>query len=168
MTRGQIPGAKEVVELQKKRLVGNIANLMSDEKLEKFETLASSLLELGDPKIVLAAMLKDAHSDKFEEKSYNINEESPRMAPNGEQRIFIAKGKLDGLNPGSLIKFLETETGMKIGDVGKIDVLEKFSYMNLQQADADAIMAHFKALNPSQPLVVQAKARNSDGGGRSG
>lgn len=160
MTRGQIPGAKQVVELQKKRLVGNIANLMSDEKISEFETLATSLLELGDPKTVLAAMLKNAHADKFEEKSYNINESSPQQAPNGEQRIFIAKGKLDGLNPGSLIKFLENETGMKIGDVGKIDVLEKFSYMNLQQADADAIMAHFKSLNPTQPLVVQAKARN--------
>ena len=57
---------------------------------------------------------------------------------------------------------------MKIGDVGKIDVLEKFSYMNLQQADADVIMAHFKNLNPTQPLVVQAKARNSDGGGSRG
>lgn len=168
MTRGTIPGAKEVVELQKKRLVGNIANLMSDEKLEKFETLAATLLELGDPKLVLAAMLKDAHAEKFEEKSYNINEEAPRQAPNGEQRVFIAKWKLDGLNPGSLIKFLENETGMKIGDVGKIDVLEKFSYMNLGQEDADAIMAHFKNLNPTQPLVVQAKARNSDGWGRSG
>jgi len=168
MTRWTIPGAKEVVELQKKRLVGNIANLMSDEKLADFETLASLLLDLGDPKTVLAAMLKDAHADKFEEKSYNINEPAPRWAPNGEQRVFIAKGKLDGLNPWSLIKFLENETGMKIWDVGKIDVLEKFSYMNLQQADADAIMAHFKNLNPSQPLVVQAKVRSSDGGGRSG
>lgn len=169
MTKGQIPGAKEVVELQKKRLVGNIANLMSDDKISEFETLATSLLELGDPKTVLAAMLKDAHADKFEEKSYNINEESSSRSsndtPNGEQRIFIAKGKLDGLNPGSLIKFLENETGMKIGDVGKIDVLEKFSYMNLQQADADAIMAHFKTLNSTQPLVVQAKARNGGGGG---
>lgn len=82
MTKGQIPGAKEVVELQKKRLVGNIANLMSDEKLADFEVLASSLLELGDPKTVLAAMLKDAHADKFEEKSYNIIAETPRQAPN--------------------------------------------------------------------------------------
>jgi ATP-dependent RNA helicase DeaD len=165
MTKGQIPGAKEVVELQKKRLVGNIANLMSDEKLADFEVLAASLLELGDPKTVLAAMLKDAHSDKFEEKSYNIIAETPQQAPNGEQRLFIAKGKLDNMNPGSLIKFIENEVGMKIGDVGKIDILEKFSYMNVQVADADAILAHFKALNPRQPLIVQAKARNSDSGG---
>jgi len=165
MTKGQIPGAKEVVELQKKRLVGNIANLMSDEKLEKFETLATSLLELGDPKTVLAAMLKDAHSEKFEEKSYNINEEAPRQAPDGEQRLFIAKGKLDNMNPGSLIKWIENETGMRIGDVGKIDVLEKFSYMNVKVEDADGILAHFKAQNPRQPLVVQAKARNGGGWG---
>jgi len=164
MTKGQIPGAKEVVELQKKRLVGNIANMMSDEKLADFEVLATSLLELGEAKTVLAAMLKDAHADKFEEKSYNINEEAPRQAPDGEQRLFIAKGKLDNLNPGSLIKWIEQETGMRIGDVGKIDVLEKFSYMNVKIEDADGILAHFKALNPRQPLVVQAKARSGWGG----
>jgi len=163
MTKGQIPGAKEVVELQKKRLVGNIANLMSDEKLADFETLAGSLLELGDPKTVLAAILKDAHADKFEEKSYNIITEAPRQAPDGEQRLFIAKGKLDNMNPGSLIKWIENETGMRIGDVGKIDVLEKFSYMNVKVEDADGILAHFKAMNSRQPLVVQAKARNGGG-----
>ncbi len=163
MTKGKIPGAKEVVELQKKRLVGNIANLMSDDKISEFETLATSLLELGDPKTVLSAMLKNTHAGKFEEKSYDINEQSPRQAPNGEQRLFIAKGKLDSMNPGSLIKWIENETGMKIGDVGKIDVLEKFSYMNVKIEDADGILAHFKAQNPRQPLVVQAKARNGGG-----
>ncbi len=168
MTKGQIPGAKQVVELQKKRLVGNIANLMSDEKLADFETLATSLLELGDPKTVLAALLKNTHADKFDEKSYNIIVEKQQLAPNGEQRLFIAKGKLDNMNPGTLIRFIENEVGMKIGDVGKIDILEKFSYMNVPLADADQILAHFKALNPRQPLIVQAKARNSDGGGSRG
>lgn len=164
MTQGTIPGAKEVVELQKKRLVGNIANLMNDEKLHEFESMAQSLLELGDPKTVLAAMLKNAHADKFNEDSYNIISESAPLAPTGEQRIFIARGKLDNLDPGSLIRFIENEVGMKLGDVGKIDVLEKFSYMNVQVKDAEQILHHFKELNPRQPLVVQAKARN-DGGG---
>jgi len=122
-------------------------------------------LELGDAKTVLAAMLKDAHADKFEEKSYNIITEAPRSAPDWEQRLFIAKGKLDNMNPGSLIKWIENETGMRIGDVGKIDVLEKFSYMNVKVEDADAILAHFKAMNSRQPLVVQAKARNGGGWG---
>jgi len=165
MTKGTIPGAKEVVELQKKRLVGNIANMMSDEKLSDFESLATSLLELGDPKTVLAALIKNAHSDKFEEKSYNIIADAPKQAPDWEQRLFIAKGKLDNLNPGTLIKFIENETGMKIGDVWKIDILEKFSYMNVKVEDADGILAHFKALNPRQPIVVQAKARSGGGWG---
>jgi hypothetical protein len=72
-------------------MVGNIANLISDAKLSDFESMAKSLLELGTPEIVLAAILKDAHADKFDEKSYNIIAETPQMAPNGEQRIFIAK-----------------------------------------------------------------------------
>ena len=164
MTQGTIPGAKEVVELQKKRLVGNIALLMNDEKLHEYESMAQSLLELGDPKTVLAALLKNAHADKFNEESYNIISEQAPLAPTGEQRIFIARGKLDNMDPGSLIRFIENEVGMKLGDVGKIDVLEKFSYMNVQVTDAQQILHHFKELNPRQPLVVQAKAR-TDGGG---
>ncbi len=168
MTRGQIPGAKEVVELQKKRLVGNIANLMSDEKLSEFETLATSLLELGEAKTVLAAILKDAHADKFEENSYNINEEPQKLAPNGEQRIFIAKWKMDNMDPGSLIRFIENDVGIRLGDVGKIDVLEKFSYMNLQQEVADQVLAYYKEKDRVKPLVVQAKSRNNEGGGSRG
>lgn len=164
MTKGQVPGAKEVVELQKKRLVGNIANLMSDEKLSEFEVLATSLLELGDPKTVLAAMLKDAHADKFEENSYNINEEPQKLAPNGEQRIFIAKGKMDNMDPGSLIRFLEDEVGIRLWDVGKIDVLEKFSYMNLSQEIAQQVMDFYKAKDRVRPLVVQAKSRDNESG----
>ncbi len=168
MTKGQVPGAKEVVEIQKKRMVENIWNLISDAKLSDFESMAKSLLELGTPEIVLAAILKDAHADKFDEKSYNIIAETPQMAPNGEQRIFIAKGKMDNLDPGSLIRMLEEEVGIRLGDVGKIDVLEKFSYMNLQQDIAQQVLDFYKAKDRVKPLVVQAKSRNNEGGGSRG
>ena len=181
--RGKTPDAKEVVAAQKKRLVGNITNLINDEKLHNFSDIADSLLSLGDPKMVISALLKDAHNDKFDEKSYRITESRTRdndrgersrasfssEADEGEQRLFVAKWKSAGMAPGSLIKFLEKEVGIHLWDVGKIAILDKFSYINVKTEIADDILAFFKAENPRQPLVVQAKPRTGWGGwGRSG
>ncbi len=71
---------------------------------------------------------------------------------------------MDGMNPGSLIKFIENTVGIRLGDVGKIDVLEKFSYMNVKVEEADQVLAYFKAENSRKPLVVQAKGRGESGG----
>ena len=164
----QVPNAKQVVDVQKKRLIERLHDSITEGGLEKFETLATELIWEWDPKTVLTAVLKDAYAKRFDEQSYNIiTERGPSISPTGEQRIFIAKGKVDGMNPGTLIQFLENDIGMKIGDVGKIDVLEKFSYMNVKSEEAEKIMAFYKAKDSRRPLVVQAKAR--DGwGGRSG
>jgi len=63
------------------------------------------------------------------------------------------------MSPGSLIKFLEKEVGIHLGDVGKIDILDKFSYINVKGEVAADILSYFKDKNPRQPLVVQAKPR---------
>jgi len=72
------------------------------------------------------------------------------------------------MDPGSLIRFIENDVGIRLGDVGKIDVLEKFSYMNLQQEVADQVLAYYKEKDRVKPLVVQAKSRNNEGGGSRG
>ncbi len=170
ITKGTVPNAKEVVEIQKKRLIESIGTLMSDEKIHDFAEMADHLMALGDPKVVISALLRDAHKDRFDEKSYTsiaASSSQSSWAPSGEQRLFIAKGKSAGMTPGTLIQFIEKEVGMNIGDVGKIDVLEKFSYMNVQVQEAAAILDHFKRENTRMPLVVQAKAK-SGGGWRSG
>ncbi|MDA9129417.1 DEAD/DEAH box helicase [Candidatus Gracilibacteria bacterium] len=167
----QIPNAKQVVDIQKKRLIERLHESIVEGGLEKFETLATELIGESDPKAVLTAVLKDAYAKRFDEQSYNvISERGAVISPTGEQRIFIAKGKIDGMNPGSLIKFLEAEVGAHLGDVGKIDVLEKFSYMNIKSEIAEQILAFYKAKDPRRPLVVQAKTRDGggSGGGRSG
>lgn len=119
---------------------------------------------------VLAAVLSDAYSARFDEASYMNISEKPLVQVTGEQRLFIAKGKMDGMTPGTLIKFIENEVGMNIGDVGKIDIMEKFSYMNVQAAEAEVILDYFKVQNRRKPLIVQAKSRDgeSSGGGSRG
>ena len=109
--------------------------------------------------------MKDAYEKRFDESSYNvISERGPTISPTGEQRLFIAKGKIDGMNPGTLIRFIEDEVGIRLGDVGKIDILEKFSYINVQAEVASVVLDYYKVKNRRKPLVVQAKGRGESGG----
>ncbi|MDR2641086.1 MAG: DbpA RNA binding domain-containing protein [Candidatus Peribacteria bacterium] len=59
------------------------------------------------------------------------------------------------------MKFLEKEIDAKLGDVGNIDIMREFSFINLSDADADYVLKKFKTLNPSKPIVVEAKQRDS-------
>ena len=181
-----LPNAKEVIVMKKKRLVTSIEALITTNTgLDSFSALAEAVLKTNeDPKLVVQALLQQAFKTDFDEASYknviekdfsNRPERADRNRSNfstevesGEQRIFIAKGKKDDMNPGSLIQFLERSANMNLGDVGKIDILDNFSYMNLQSDKAQEILTVFKELDPRKPLVVQAKARTNGGGGTGG
>lgn len=181
-----LPNAKDVIKMKKKRLITDVTTSIEENKgLDSFAELAETLLAShAEPKMVLQAVLKKAYNTDFDEASYktviekNFSDRPAREdrnrgnfsteLANGEQRIFIAKGKKDNMNPGSLIQFLERSANMNLGDVGKIDILDNFSYMNLQVEKASEVLGVFKDLNPSKPLVVQAKARTNGGGGTRG
>ena len=68
----QIPNAKQVVDIQKKRLIERLHESIAEGGLEKFETLATELIGDADPKTVLAVVLKDAYAKRFDEQSYNV------------------------------------------------------------------------------------------------
>ena len=77
----QVPNAKQVVDIQKKRLIERLAASIEEGGLEKFETLATELVAENDVNMVLAAVLKDAYEKRFDESSYNIIAEKKSLAP---------------------------------------------------------------------------------------
>ncbi len=168
----KLPEVAQVIEFKKKRLVTNTQEFIDAKQGEKYFELAKQLLELGEAHEVLAALIKEGYGNEFSETHYNMIREDSRPAnnPNGTKRLFVAKGKLDNLTPGTLIKFLEREAEAKIGDVGQIEIMNEFSFINVTESDAELILAIFKQKNSRKPLVVEAKSRDGGGsrGGRSG
>lgn len=167
---GKLPDVKDVIEFKKKRLINNTWEYIAANEGEKYIDLAEQLLELGDAKTVLAAIIKEGYGNEFCETHYNMIKEdtgrSEKANANGERRLFVAKGKLDNLTPWSLIQFIEREVGTKIGDVGAIEIMREFSFINVKDEDAEVILAVFKKLNPRKPLIVEAKSK--DGGSSRG
>lgn len=166
----KLPKVEQVIEFKKKRLVTNTQELIEQNAGEKYVELAEELLKLDDAPKVLAAIIKEGYGNEFCKTHYNMISENSSQSrnsnSNGQKRLFVAKWKLDRLTPGTLIQFIEREVGSKLGDIGQIEILREFSFINVTEDDAELILAVFKQKNSRKPLVVEAKQK--DGGGSRG
>jgi len=155
----KLPEVSDLIEIKKKRLIENTKEVIEKDEELMYIDLANRLLELWDANKVLAAVLKEGFWNEFSEVHYKeIKADSWNSRTwNGEKRLFIAKWRLDDFTPWILIKFIESEIGRKLWDIGKIDVMREFSFMNVSEDDAWEILDYFKRKNPRKPLIVEAK-----------
>jgi ATP-dependent RNA helicase DeaD len=185
ITVATLPKVFDVIEFKKKRLIDKITELLEVTDELNYIDLAKDLLDLGKPaEEILAAVLKEwfgkefstTHYSDLKEDSFSASESRDRWEKTDrwdrggqrwvswvewQQRLFVARGKLDWFTPGSLIQFIEKETDSKLWDVWNIDILREFSFINLNDADSDFVLRKFKELNPTKPVVVQAKQKDS-------
>jgi len=176
----KLPEVSDVIEFKKKRLIDNTRELLLNKEELYYIDLAKDLLDLGNPpEEIIAAILKEGywkefsttHYSELREDSFSSDsrwerwERSDRwdrgerwFAPvPGQRRLFVAKWKLDWFSPGSLIQFIEKEAECKLWDVGNIDIMREFSFINLSDDDSSFVLNKFKELNPRKPLIVEAK-----------
>lgn len=67
-----------------------------------------------------------------------------RNSSGSNERIFIAKGKMDKMDKRSLINFIEKETRVKLGDVRDVKVCDKFSFLTLDSDQAHQVVDAFE------------------------
>ena len=177
----RLPEVSDVIEFKKQRLIESTKELLVKTEDLTYIELAKNLLALDNTaEEVLAAILEESYGKEFSVSHYsnlkpeNFNsddrgERGDRRSNNqvdGQKRLFVAKGKLDWFTPGSLIQYIERETWEKLGDVGSIDIMREFSFINLADNDASAVLRFFKEQNSEKPVIVQAKS--PAGGGSRG
>lgn len=84
-----------------------------------------------------------------------------RQAEAGFRRLFINLGKTDGFYPGEVMQFLNKNMKGR-QEVGHIDLLQKFSYIEVPEQDADKVMA---ALNGASYKGREVRCNDADEGG---
>lgn len=87
-----------------------------------------------------------------------------RQAEAGYRRLFINLGKTDGFYPGEVMQFLNKNVKGR-QEVGHIDLLQKFSYIEVPEQDADKVMA---ALNGASYKGREVRCNDADEGGHGG
>lgn len=191
ITKHKIPNVAEVVESKKQRIKTAISEMVAAGGFSDLTKIAEEILgENPDPTSTLAALLKIAFKNELNEKSYNeicdtgsykknkdfhyddhgmtgyrpIGDQNRRgyVDRKGTARLFIAKGKVDGMDARKLVEFIEKTSGVSGRHIDDVKVLEAFSFFAVPFEDAEKVLHSFQQKSGGRKsLVSRAKERQN-------
>ncbi|MGV6861103.1 MAG: DEAD/DEAH box helicase [Putridiphycobacter sp.] len=82
---------------------------------------------------------RDKRGRRDRERDYEPRED--------QQRFFVNLGRKDGFNNGALLRLICDSTGISKGKIGKIDILNNFSFFEADKAETDKIIKNAQGLD---------------------
>jgi ATP-dependent RNA helicase DeaD len=143
----EVPSHADVAERQTEMWRDRIVRTVQDGKLALYRSILAGLVDEFDTLDLAAAALKLAAGDDLEVTSdtdYNFGETGG--AP-GMVRFFVNIGRSAKIGPSDLVKAISEEAGIPGQAIGKIDIFEKFTFVEVQEESAPFV---FEALRKSR------------------
>ena len=188
--KGEIPTKEQICEKQLFNLVDNLEKVSVDEDAiseyldpiyKKLDWLTSEDLIKRFVTLELSRLLayyRNTPELEIPDESYRSREDRDsgrgrrRGAEAGYSRIFINVGKTDGLYPNGLIELLNKSVKHRV-DIGKIDVLQNFSFFEVAESDSKEIISSvngvdFKGREISVEIANDKRPSGDRRGGRGG
>ncbi|MGE4584336.1 MAG: DEAD/DEAH box helicase [Sphaerochaeta sp.] len=171
--RETVPEASEIIKTKRARILAQLSAL-SDESTETsmFLPIAEQLLEDKRPELVVAALLDHFYKDELDVSKYqqisggrdDRRREGGRGEESGFTRLFIARGRKDGLDKRMLVDYLIEQVGAEDRDIQDVSVREDFSFVSTPLQVAERILQAFSAHGPEgKPIITRAKPDNPNG-----
>ncbi|ABR55521.1 DEAD/DEAH box helicase domain protein [Methanococcus vannielii SB] len=173
--REEVPDIKDVIGAKRRKIKTDIKTLMESGKFGEYEKMAEELLEEGEAKDIIAAILKHAFKDEFLAENYKkIGKSSSqssqrsdsqsnrkRQSFDGENiRLFVALGKLDKMNPKKLVEYISKKSEVKGRDIDEVKVFEKFSFVTVSSENAETIIDSFKNEKRGRRAIIEVASAN--------
>lgn len=94
-------------------------------------------------------------------ESFRKDDRRPRHTDDGDgARLFIARGKDDGMNPKKLVDFIAEKSRVKRKDITGVSVMEGFSFITVPDREVEFVLRSFaKERSDGKPLITRAKPR---------
>ena len=175
--RGSVPDADDIINIKRERILTTLTTLADkDVNYKLFMPLATEILEGHDPEELVAALLEHFYSDELDVSKYrSIGGNQPSRDDRGGDRrgfaendgftrLFIARGRKDGLDKRQLIDYLIEQAGAQDRDLQDVSVRDNFSFVSAPVEVADKILQVFSDRgSEGRPLVTRAKPDNPNG-----
>ena len=133
----------------------------------QYPKMANTLLHDRDAKHVLSAVLQHFYADQLDYDKYREiapTRERGGREEDGMTRLFIARGRRDGLDKRLLVDYLIERVGAQVRDIQNVSVQDEFSFVTAPTRIADQIMETFNAISPTdKPIITRAKPDNPNG-----
>jgi len=162
ITKQMIPNSGDMVKLKKEKLLKELDAISADQDgLADYEALAIELFEEKNPLTIIASLLKHSFAKELDEKEYKNIADTPKgrntpiggrantrsnsrgPAEFGTTRLFLTTGRKDGANPGKILHMIDTEFGVPGGNIGRIDIMDSYSFISAPLKEAEMILDAF-------------------------
>lgn len=176
--RETVPEASEIISVKRARILSKLIELSEETgDDETFLPIAQQLLDGKNPELLVSALLNHFYKDELDLSKYQQigrgrserTHESRFNEESGFTRLFIARGRKDGLDKRLLIDYLIEQVGAEDRDIQDVSVREEFSFVSAPLQVAERILRTFGENGPEgKPIITRAKPDNPNGKNLSG
>jgi ATP-dependent RNA helicase DeaD len=178
--KGSVPDAKDIISIRRDRIEAELFSLLTNNvENDQFIPIARTMLETRDKEQVLASVLTHFYKDALDERKYKDlsssrgnsrdrdNDRTSRFSQDDEDgfvRLFIARGRKDGLGKRELVSYLTDNVKATDRDIQNVTVRDEFSFVTAPVEVAEDIIRIINQGNTdSKPIVTRAKPDNPNG-----
>ena len=176
--REQVPSGQDVCAIQLYNLIDNIDQTQVDETeiAPYMDTINEKLAHLTREDLV--KRIVSVEFNRFLE--YYKTAEDINMSEDGKRerkqrgsvatdenfaRMFINLGAIDQMNPARLIGIINDKTGKRDIELGKIDIMKKFSFFDAEKSAVDLLVSSFEGMISENGFPVHVEVSKPDAPG---
>ncbi|KAF5089040.1 DEAD/DEAH box helicase [Methanobacterium aggregans] len=138
----QIPSVKDVQEIKTNKFLERIKHVMNTDDLEKEVRLVEKMMEEDYSSVEMAAaLLKIVMTRESPSNAPNEEEFGDTGAAPGMVRFFINIGRKQRIKAKDVVKAIAEQTGLSSSNIGKIDIFDKFSFVEVPEASASEVFS---------------------------
>ncbi len=168
ITKIAVPDAGQIIKAKRERILESLETVIVEQTNDgQFEKMATALLHDREPKQVVAALLAHTYGEALDWNQYqNITAvvQHPEQSKTDTTRLFIARGRRDGLDKRLLVSYLTENVGVPAHQIQGVAVHETFSFVTAPTRVANSIITTLNALAPKgKPMVSRARPDNPGG-----
>jgi ATP-dependent RNA helicase DeaD len=133
--RKEIPTVDEIFESKYKSILNTVKESIEKEDYMDFVPVATELDEEYNLVDVAAALMK-----MYFNRELSFDYKDNKLGGSKNVRLFLSIGKIDKIDPKKLLKFISENSGLDVGDIGDIDILTKFSFIEAPERFVDVLL----------------------------
>lgn len=173
-----VPSGQDVCEVRLYSLIDKVEKTVVEEDMiaPYMEAINSKLDSLSREDLVKRFVsvefnrfldyYKDAQDINMTEDSKRIkNKRGSAASDENMSRMFINLGGVDRLNPTKLIGLINDVTGKRDIEIGKIDIMKKFSFFDADNAAVDLLVKSFDGIKSENGFDIHVEVSRPEGGG---
>ena len=134
--RKQLPTLSDIYASKSEFILDSIKETLENNSYDQFEEISKNLIAEHGAEKITASLIKILFDKELNfEYTEDINEQETEIT-----RLFLSVGKLDKVKVRDLVTFLDDTAGVKSKELGRIDILEKFTFIDVPSDLVDDIL----------------------------